>query len=437
MPARCDFPFVRVFSAITLVVGVAVAHAEIGTDVGLAYSDNLNRVEDAAGEQADRMLVARVGGQSQYLGPALEGDVQWELGGIKYLENTYDDEPMVSLDGSADFDLVERRVSWILRDRMGRQSFDPFSPTTPDSREYVNVFVTGPEFLFPISTNTAAEMAFDYTDVWYEERTLDNSGTGGRLGLRVGLGPRQSLAFVGAVQKVKFDDALLYDAYDRHQAFIEYESDRRRGDIRIALGRTEIRGLDDRQDSPMIEASWIRSISASSNFSLQVQRGLSNATDLFQLGQGGTPDAGTIENVVGVSDPFELTFASAELSISKPRVSFTVAYTWQNQEFNSLTGLDRDVATWNARLRRDLSPQFSLDLATYVSDQDFATLDRRDSERSSSIGLAWQLGRRTAVEFQLARFGRSSTVAANSYDENRVFLTFRYGVPLSRIQATL
>lgn len=430
-PSRVFLGVVIVTSLLTM---VTCARADIGTDIALAYSNNLGRLfED---EQTEQMLIARVGGETQHLSSHVDGEVRWTLGAINYVDNTFDDEALATLDGSARLGLLNRRLAWVFTDQLGRQALDPFAPTTPATREYVNFFVTGPELLIPASRNVAIELAADYTDVWYQERPLDNNRLGSRVGLQLGSATRRSFGIFGAIQKIRFDSTEISADYDRHQAYMEYQSLRRRGSVRIAAGRTEIRG-ELRQESPMVEISWLRNVSAESSLNLELRRGLSNAGDLFQLGQSGGPDIGTAEDIVGVGDPFELRYASTQFVVTKPRVSLNVGYTWESQDFEGLQGLDRDIGFWEANVTRMLSPRLRLEFSALYSQQNFSESERRDNERRASIGLAWQLGRRSWVDVQLAEYERSSTEIANSYNENRVFVSFRYGAPLTGLQTSL
>jgi hypothetical protein len=409
------------------------ARAEFGTEFGVARSDNIDRVE--ADGRTEEMVTVAVGGEAVSSGAISEGSVNWELGAVDYRSGTYDDEPLAFVDGTARFDLFERRVFWNMRDQLGRQSVDPFVPTTPDTREYVNFFTTGPEFVVPLTNATAFNSAVNLSDVWYENQTIGNTRTGVLVGITFAPKPVRSLGIYTRIDSIKFDEQDLHEDYDRHQVYLQYQTQRRRGELRVAVGETEIRGLGETRDRPMFEGAWTREVSAQSDFALEFRRGFSDAGELFQTSAEGV---GTVEDLVTTAEPIEISYVSARWGIDRPRTSGSISYAWSRQEHESAQqAIDREVPVWTADLTRELTPRLRFQLNATSMTDDFTDSDRRDKEKSLGVAFGWRLSGRTVLDFRMARYDRSSNFAGASYEENRVFVTFQYGAELSGIASGL
>jgi hypothetical protein len=99
--------------------------------------------------------------------------------------------------------------------------------------------------------------------------------------------------------------------------------------------------------------------------------------------------------------------------------------------------LNRDVPFLDLSFSRAFSPRLRLEIRGSYSEQQSIDTDTQDRERRVILGLAWTLGRRADVSFQVARFERSSSILGSAYEENRAFVTFSYGAEISGIQMGL
>jgi len=410
--------------------------AEFGGNIAAGFSDNIARTD--GNEISERVLAARVGGEATAQSPGSEGEVRWELGAITYSGETFDDEGLASLDGLARIDLVGNRVFWSFRDWLGRSSLDPFAPVTPASTEYVNYFSTGPRFLLPLSDHAAVDLSMDYGDVWYEEQQLDSSRASAQVGLRFALSARSSFGIYTADEEVDFDDGSLYPSYESYRTYLQYETQRRRSDARLALGSSRIRRAGVGSDSPTLEAAWVRQLSAYGSFTLEATKGFSDAGEL--LGQGGLGAGGITPEqfVVSSADPVDLTYFLAEFSVDRTRSSASIGYTFTRQEFESVEPVsDYEVPYWQVRYSRRFSPGLRVGLAGSYSEQELAAESRVDRERSVAINFSWDIGRDTIVDVELMRLSRTSSAQGSVFEENRVFVTLGHGAGLSRFESGL
>jgi hypothetical protein len=420
----------------TAVAAAPGAKAEFGVQTSLARTDNIDRTENDG--RSERILSATIGGQAGQAYRDLERRLGWDVAAISYLDDTFDDEVVASLDGAADFALVERRLSWHVEDQLGLQSMNVFGPSTPESREHVNYFTTGPELELPIASSVAFVAQVHLGDVWYEEQPLGNSRTSRQIGFDFGFGPRRSLGLFTSRQDYRFDDELLNPNYERRQTFLQFDTTRRRGTLRAAAGTSELHGLGDPQDGFMAEVDWQRTVSEYGTFGFFLQRGFSDAGESFQLNQSIGGGTATSRYVAGVSNPMERSHAAVRFAVTKPRTSSSISYTFTREDYVGLDdALNRDVPFLDLSFSRAFSPRLRLEIRGSYSEQQSIDTDTQDRERRVILGLAWTLGRRADVSFQVARFERSSSILGSAYEENRAFVTFSYGAEISGIQMGL
>jgi hypothetical protein len=302
----------------------------------------------------------------------------------------------------------------------------------------VNYFTTGPELELPIASSVAFVAQVHFGDVWYEEQPLGNIRTSRQIGLDFGLGPRRSLGLFTSRQDYRFDDELVSPDYERRQTFLQFDTTRRRGTLRAAVGTSDLHGFGDPQDGFMAEVDWQRTVSVYGTLGVSLQRGFSDAGESFHLNQsigGGTT---TSRYIAGVSNPMERSHISVRFAVNKPRTSSSIAYYWTREDYVALDdALNRDVPFLEASFVRAFSPRLRLEIRGSYSEQDSLDTETQDRERRVVLGLAWNLGRRADVSFQVARFERSSTILGSAYEENRAFVTFNYGAAVSGVQMGL
>jgi hypothetical protein len=424
-------------AAITIALSVPwAARGEFGTQTSLGYSDNIDRVE--VGGRSDRILTAVIGGEAGQPYGELERHARWQAGAIQYLDDTFGDEGIATLDAAADFALIERRLLWRMDDQLGLQSLSVLGASTPDTREQVNYFTTGPALVLPISDAVAFSSQLSLADVWYEEQPLGNTRTGLQAGFEFGLGPRRSLGIFASQDEYRFDETLIYSDYERRQVFLQFDTRRRRGTLRTAIGTSALHGLGEPQDGAMIEIDWQRTVSSYGTFGVLVQRGFSDAGEAFQFNQTLGGGAATSRYIAGVSNPMERSHIAAQFGYSKARTTAAASYYWTREDYVGLdNALNRDIPFLEASVSRELSPRMRFDARGTYGEQDSIDTDTKDRERRVSLGLTWDVGRRANLNVELARFERQSTIAGASYQENRAFVTFGYGAELARMQAGL
>lgn len=422
-----------VLAAAGLFAQCGIAHADFGLAVAVGRTDNIDRLEDG---RAEETVTASVGGEIETRGAASDGRFRWEVGAVDYRDDAYDDEALAFVDANDRFTLFRRALFWNVTDRLGRQAMDPFTPATPDTRDYVNFFATGPELIVPIANDMALSARLNYSDVWYESQDVGNTRNGARVGLSFGSTPTRSFGVFADSESVEFDEADLYDGYDRQQVYLQYQTQRRRGTLRAVVGRSEIDRLGEVRDGSLFEGSWLRTISAFSQLDVNFRRGFSDAGELFQAEIGSSPDFGTVRDIAISAVPVQVSQFSARFSVQKPRIGGGIGVVWSRQEYEQeMPEAAREFPMWDARVSRMLTTRLRFEASAVYGRYELGDSGRRDSDRRLGVALGWSLPRRRSLNLNVMRVERSSDEPGIAYEENRVFVSFTHGLALTGITA--
>jgi hypothetical protein len=132
-------------SLATAVSGSAFADLTYTVEAGVGQSDNIMRAD--SGEIDETIGLAGLELKWDRKSPRLEADVDIDADYLHYFGGTFDDEVVGSGNALLDFGIIPDSFSWRVQDNFGQELNDPFAPITPETREQVNYFTTGPAFM--------------------------------------------------------------------------------------------------------------------------------------------------------------------------------------------------------------------------------------------------------------------------------------------------
>lgn len=404
----------------------AAAHAELTytVDVGAGHSDNITRVEQD--EESQSMASAGLTLEWQEQRPRFTADVSVDSDYVYYLDDAYDSEVVGGLDGTLDFKLLPDRLSWVVQDSFGQESTDPFSPVTPDTRENVNYFTTGPTLEFLLGRAlTRVFGTFSQTD--FENSPFDSE----RLLGGVSIGQRSAngdgLALNAVTEDVKFKEDSNTD-YDRASAYLSYDRAGARTEISVELGHTWLELEDGTKSSdPRFRLEVRREMSTSSELELTLGTQLTDSSDALRSdlgGSGGAPGAGS--GVTSSAAPFENRFATLNWQFNRHRTSLALGAEWSDDTYETSSEFDRERLGFNASIGRQISNRLSLSLQANLSDEEFVATGASFDSLEIGAAATWQLGPTMGLRLDLTRSDRNTSDATGEYVENRAFLSFTY-----------
>lgn len=423
---------VRLILASLGILGVAPgAQAEVayGLEARLGRSDNIGRVQDA--EQSETIAVAGLNVSWLEDSQRLEADVAVDLSYFEYLDDTFDSELLGHANGSVIVGLIPERILWTFEDSFGQAQADPFAASTPETRENINYFTTGPDFILRLGSTGFVRLFGRYSATEFESSNFDSERMSAGLGVGRELSSRSRLSMNAITEDIDFENAVNAD-YERQSAFLRYELQGARTEVEAQLGYTWLDSDAAQEDGGMLaRLSVSREVTTSSTVYISAGRQWADASDALReslqspTADRPVADAGQVR-ITAAASPAQTDDASIGWNFDRNRTAFGLSAGWRQESYETQPLLDRTSYAYDATASRQLGPslQFGL-LAAYV-DEEFEGQDRTADEIRLGAFLSWRPGRNFEYALTFDRFDRDTSDGAQEYVENRAFLSVRY-----------
>jgi hypothetical protein len=412
--------------AVMTVLLSSAAHAELqGTaQLGAGYSDNIARTDvDETNE-----TIGTLGLQLNWTERTrrITGDADIDLSYFEYLDNTFESEVVGTGNGSLAFAIVPDRLQWVFEDSFGQAQSDPFAPATPETREDLNYFSTGPDLTLHFGSTVFSRLFGRWSKTTYETSPLDAERRTAGLGVGRRASSRSEFSLNGVTEKVDFDSELNPD-YDRKSAFVNYSLDAARTRLSTDLGYTWLDrdGAADTSGSALMNITATRELSAASSLQLTLSSQLGDAGDSLRGGLSSSV-VGIGGQITATSDPFENRVVSLEYRFSRTRTGFSLGISRTDDQYETQSQLDRKATVYNAAFSRRLARTLDLELTAALFDENFDSSDLESDELRYGVALNWRAFRTIGWRLLVERYDRDTNNGTGEYTENRAFLTMGY-----------
>lgn len=422
---------VRVWQACAAAGVVALAawspaRAELAAtaEAGIGYSDNIRRTD--AGETNETIGTAGVSLDWRERKRRLRGDATIDLSYFEYLDNTFESEVVGTGDGSLELGIFPETLHWVVEDTFGQARSDPFAPVTPDNREDLNYFSTGPDLMLRFGASGFGRVFGRWSKTSYEISPLDAERTSGGFAVGRRASSRSELTLNAINEQVTFDQGTSSD-YDRKSAFVGYRLDAARTLLTTDLGYTWLDrdGAQDTSGSALVNITAQRELSASSLLRLTLGTQLGDAGDALRGALGGEVVGGGSQ-ITATSDPFENRLVSLSWQFSRNRTGFSLGAAWNEDRYETRTEFDRTRYSYVATVSRLLSRTLDLQLQASLDNEQFDNVDLNTDEVHYAATLNWRAWRTLGLRLLVERYDRNSSNGLGEYNENRAFVTLAY-----------
>jgi Putative beta-barrel porin 2 len=396
--------------------------------VGGVSSDNIQRlsVDEEAGTIGTAGIRFAYGQQTR----RIDTDIDLNAAYQHYFDDEYDDDVIGGVNATLDVGLVPDRLLWTFRENFGQISFNPLEASTPDNRENLNLFTTGPSLILNFGDATELKISALHSSIDYEDRNLDGTQDQGELTLSRQLSGKSTLSAILNAGRYQFDDEIANPDYDKREALARYEIRGSRTTLTADLGYTEIE-IDDKSDGMLARLSVSRQVSEGGRLAIGAGTEFSSAGDIFRLDQGVGGVQLDDENVIGTSDPFERNYANIGYDFDRHRTTLGVSANYSSEQYETSSALDRKVMTYSAYFTRRLSAVLSARLFASLDQDRYDELDVDIDETTAGVSADWVLGRRLTLRFQYEHTDRESSNDVSEYTENQ-FSLFMLWSPVQR-----
>ncbi|MET0535980.1 MAG: hypothetical protein ABW171_17320 [Steroidobacter sp.] len=410
--------------AIALAVS-APAHAEVTgvAEAGVGYSDNIGRVPANETDET----IGTVGLELDWTERTrrIRGDAVADLSYFEYLDNTYDSELLGTANGSLALGIVPETFQWVFQDTFGQAQADPFSPMSPENREDLNYFSTGPDLTVRLGSTGFGRVFGRWSNTNYEDSPLDADRTTAGVAVGRRASSRSEVSLNAVTESVDFDNPLNTD-FDRDSVFLGWDLDASRTNINAQVGYTWLqRDGDDETGNALLDLVITRDISASSVLALTLGTQLGDAGDSLRTQLQGDVVGGGGQ-ITATADPFESRVASLEWRYGRGRTGFSLGVAWNDQDYESATLFDRTRFSYTASFSRQLASTVDFEIRGALEKEEFDNVALDTDETRLAAILNWRAWRTLGLRLTAERYDRDTSNGTGEYQENRAFLTLAY-----------
>lgn len=331
----------------------------------------------------------------------LTGQVDLSVERRFYQDDTFDDEDRNAMDLDLLWRVLDQRLHWVFENDLREQPISVRVNDRPDNFQQVNVFSTGPDFLFRLGRNFDGFARARFTDTYAEETERFNSERGRvAAGLQRGITPNTTLTLTGAYSDVDFDEGPETLDYISRSYYATIENLRRRDTLVVDIGWAEAdgRGGDEFDvDDVLLDATWTRR-DGKYEFTVSAFHGITSLSQTLG-GTGLTDSSSVVTSRVTERDSVGLRY-----SYQLDRGSWQLSASYADDDFVGEDEFDRKQMRYAARYLRPLTPRSELQLFVSYYDAEFTTFPfQRDDDRTE-IGVlytkAWTPHIRTGLELR-------------------------------------
>jgi hypothetical protein len=434
---------IRGLVVVSLLTGLVVVAPSLAAEVagrialGAAQTSNIRRA--ASNEESATIGMASADFSLQEKSRRLNADIAASAQYLRYPSNTYADEVVGIMHGHGTFGFVPNRIEWTVEDNFGQQQLDQAAPLTPENRENINYFSTGPDLTAALGGQTRLVLSGRYSLVDYQRSDFDNHRTGASVALLRQLSDSSAASLNVSSENIRYDNSLANQDFRRQQAYARYDAHAGRTNLSVDAGYNRVTGLGTAFNEALVRVRLARVVSASSTVLLSGGQEISDAGNLLRQLQGlNGQDSNRVEfgteSLQQSNDPFTNRYASARWQFARHRTEFDVGLSRFQELHRTNASLNRVRSQADATLRRNLTPVITASLSVNYARATFDGLDPDYHELTASGAVEWRIGRRLDLRLQYDRFNRNGDVTANDYTENRILLSC--GISLDRNQAS-
>jgi hypothetical protein len=358
----------------------------------------------------------------------LDANVIGDMEYLDFLRHSYSPEVIGNLLANMQLNLVPQFLRWEFNDNFGQGNIDPAAPLTPNNRENINYFTTGPDLTMPLGAANEMLLEGRYSNVNYEVSPLSSNRYSAGLGIRHELSSSSGISVNVQDEVIRFEDSTLNPDYDEQEAYLRYDAKGVRTRITFDVGVDRLKLTNETVSGPLARVEVTRQLSPSTSIVLTAGRDFSDVGNEFLLLQslGG---ATLSTQAVGASgDPFKQDYVTLGWNFQERRTTFGFGAGYFKLTYEDGDTLDEERTTGSAHFSRRLTPRVEAGVyVSYVKEQFRNLLGGDYNELDATAQVTYRINSKFSMDVELARTRREDELDANSYTDDRVWLKFRYG----------
>lgn len=419
-----------------LAVKIVVATAALAIFTPSAFAD-IGWMVDVSGGQTDNATLvdtdplsdtlSSVGGAIDYSldGNRLDASLNGRGNYVHYADGTYDDDFQGYAAGSLVFGFVPDAFLWTINDNYGQIAIKQFEPVTPENRQNINTFSTGPDLILPLGSQSDLKFSARFGDTRYEDSDQINTQTWqGSLSFLRGLSQSSSWGLIASDMRIEYD-VPGKPTYDQPELYATWQSTGARQSLSVDLGANRIKTDTESFTKPLVRLDWNRRIAPSWTADLNLGSEYQNTSQQF-VRQNDWTDIDTAR--VGVTDvPAAVYHGGLSFAFQRPRTQFNLGGGYTQLEYITDNGLNEDSWYGNTGLSRRFTPRLQGFLDYRIEEHTYDSDSTRDNEKQvAGARLEWLVGKATFLAAGYRHTDSDSDSLIYTYKEDLYYLTVSY-----------
>ncbi len=413
--------------AIALTLAAAGARAqEFNYDLksGIGHSNNIARTQT---DTIDEWILGLgLGFDYAYQSGRIDATAFSDLVWYDYLENTYDSNVIGNFAGSLLYTIAPERFTWTFTNTFGQAQSDPFQPVTPDNSENINVFTTGPDFMFSVGPRYQARVFGRWTDLYYQTNPYGGQRWLGGLSFERALSAQSTLSLNGTYAKMNYYDQPSQYDFNVQEYYAGYKTANARTSLLVNLGYRTLTRDGSTTDGPLVKLNLTRKLSGYSSIMLDAGSQYGDA-GTFLSEEGRPPSGGGQGPLYANRDVAVRNNVEGTWRIDRQRTNIWFSAGYEQLDYVDNDAQDQDWVSLRARASRRLNEALTLGAGVSWRDYTFPNASGQDyNQFEVRADLNWKPARAFYVDLAAEYNTRNSDSPTGGYDETRFFLWLGY-----------
>ncbi|MEZ5561408.1 MAG: hypothetical protein R3F27_00415 [Gammaproteobacteria bacterium] len=428
-----NFSLKRAIAIAALASGLS-SFSALSAELDWSIESTVGRTDNATRVDTDEIsdTIGSIGGHIDLRreGSRINGRLRGHGSYRDYFDDTYDSEFLGSGAAELRIGLIGEVLTWSIDDTFGQVLSDSLAPSTPENRENVNIFSTGPDLRLPLGRATDLVIGARYQDASYQDsNNVDNNRVTADIALIRRTSPAVTWSLNVNASSVDFDGPNN-PGYDQQEVFVRLESKGAKQTLTADLGASFLDGGDQTDQTALMRLNWLRQLSSSWSLELEAGSEFENADDQFAYGVAGGTNLGGTQDVLLSGQAMRNDTAALSLRFMRPRTRLRLHGDVGNETYPDAVDLDRDNWSLGAEVTRRLTARLEATLAFDHEERNYDVDNSSDETDRYSARIDWRIGRAVFLGIE-GRWEDRSGNTGFTYDET-VYLasiSYRPGAP--------
>jgi len=396
-----------------------------GVNVGVGRTDNV--FLSPADPRSATFSSAGLDFSALQSGPRVNADVFADLIYMDYLHTELPNEVLGTVAAHGKFAIVPDRVEWLVDDNFGQATLNQVDAMSPENRESVNYFSTGPRLTLGLGSDTRLLLDGTYSTVNYQHSPLDSRHHAGSASVVQELSASSNVSLKVDTERIDYEDGAVNPPIDQREGVLRYEASGSRTKFRIEAGYERAKFNLQSYSKPVFQLAASRIVSPFSSVDLSFGRSFSNSGALFRQLQESRSTAQQTQSIQPTNELFTSTYAALNWRMVHNRTSFDFSVSRYKQSYEQRSVFDQLRTNIHVYFSRQLSPAMRLYASASLSKNRYDAPLNNSTDKNFSAGVTRQMGRLLSLDLEYQRYDRGGVEAVSIGNVNQVWVRLFYG----------